>query len=83
MRYSPADLPSRTRAAPAKKRSWSIAGGSSSSMVKPMGLPVSRDSTSTNSRDRVSRASAIFSRAFCRSDGVASRQVSNAVEADR
>ena len=60
-----------------------MAGGSSSSMVKPIGLPVSRDSTSTNSRDRDSSASAILSSTFWRSDGVASRQVSKAVSAAR
>ena len=42
--YSPADRPSRTRAAPAKKRIWSTLGGSSSLAVSPSGLPVSCDS---------------------------------------
>ena len=83
LRYSPADLPSSTRAAPAKNRIWSIAGGSSSSTVKPIGLPVSLDSTSTNSRDRFSSASAILSMASCRSLGVVSPQVSNAFAAAR
>jgi hypothetical protein len=63
LRYSPADRPSSTLAAPAKKRSWSMHGGSSSATVNPRGFPVSRDSTSTNSRERLSRASAIRSRA--------------------
>ena len=84
MRYSPADLPSSTRAAPAKNRSWSIAGGSSSSIVKPSGLPVSRDSTATNSWARFSSASAILSSARCRSEGVVSPQPpSNAFSAAR
>ena len=61
--YSPAERPSSTRAAPAKKRSWSTAGGSSSLSVSAIGLPVFSTSTLTNSADRFSSASAILSRA--------------------
>ena len=81
--YSPAARPSRTRAAPAKNRSWSTQGGSSSDSVIPSGLPVFSDSTLTNSAARSSSASAILSRAFCRSAGVVSPQVSNASAAAR
>ena len=38
--YSPVALPSSSRAAPAKKRSWSTIGTSSSLRVSPSGLPV-------------------------------------------
>ncbi|WP_409496188.1 hypothetical protein [Amycolatopsis sp. cmx-11-12] len=38
--YSPADRPSRTRAAPAKNRNWSTIIGSSSAAVSAIGLPV-------------------------------------------
>jgi len=79
--YSPAARPSRIRAAPAKNRSWSTHGGSSSSAVNPIGLPVFWDSTRTNSADLASSASAIFSRAICRSAGVVSPQDSKAVAA--
>ena len=51
-------------------------------MVNPIGLPVSLDSTSTNSRERFSSASAMLSSAFWRSDGVASLHVSKALAAD-
>ena len=40
--YSPAAVPSSTRAAPAKKRIWSHIGGISSSIVSCFGLPVLR-----------------------------------------
>src|ERR1700678_2121780 len=50
--YSPADLPSRWRAAPAKKRTWSTRGGISSARVTATGLPVLADSTRTRSRGR-------------------------------
>ncbi len=76
--YSPAERPSSTRAAPAKKRIWSTSGGSSSSAVRPSGLPVFSLSTRTNSSARASMASAIRSIARWRSDGVESRQVSKA-----
>ncbi len=72
--YSPADLPSRWRAAPAKKRIWSTIGGISSDRVTANGLPVFSHSTRTRSSARPSRASAIRNRARLRSDGVASRQ---------
>lgn len=81
--YSPADRPSNSRAAPAKKRNSSTAGGSSSSAVSWRGLPVLRTSASTRSAARASTASASLSRAFCRSAGVVSRHVSNAVAAAR
>ncbi len=76
--YSPADLPSSTRAAPAKKRIWSHIGGTSSSIVSCFGLPVFCDSISTSSSARSSNASAIRSRARWRSLGVVSRQLSKA-----
>ncbi len=59
--YSPEDRPSRTRAAPAKNLSWSTHGGSSSSSVRWIGLPVFSHSTFTNSAMRFSSASAILS----------------------
>ena len=71
--YSPADLPSRWRAAPAKKRIWSTIGGISSARVTATGLPVFCVSTRTRSSARASMASAMRKRARLRSDGVASR----------
>ena len=79
--YSPADLPSRFRAAPAKNRISSIIGGTSSDAVSPIGLPVFSDSIATISSARVSRASAILSIALWRSAGVVSRQIAKASEA--
>ena len=79
--YSPAERPSSSRAAPAKNRIWSTAGGISSSRVSCTGLPVLRDSAATSSSARCSNASAMRSRARCRSAGVVSRQVSNAAAA--
>ncbi len=76
--YSPAALPSSTRAAPAKKRIWSTIGGSSSDAVRASGLPVFCDSAATISSARASIASAMRSSARCRTDGVASRQTSKA-----
>ena len=38
--YSPALRPSSSRAAPAKNRIWSVAGGNSSVRVSSIGLPV-------------------------------------------
>ena len=76
--YSPADRPSSTRAAPAKKRKWSELGGSSSEAVRPIGLPVSRDSTRVISSARASIASAILSSASERSCGVVCPQASKA-----
>ena len=79
--YSPADRPSSTRAAPAKKRIWSTIGGISSDMVSASGLPVFSLSAATSSSARASIASAIRSSAFCRSLGVLSRQPSKAAAA--
>src|SRR5579872_3725855 len=79
--YSPALRPSSTRAAPAKNRIWSTAGGISSLAISARGLPVLRHSASISSSARVSKASAIFSSARLRSDGVVSRHDSNAVAA--
>ena len=79
--YSPADLPSSTRAAPAKKRKWSELGGSSSEAVSPIGLPVSLHSTAVISSARASIASAILSSAEARSCGVVSPHASNAAAA--
>ncbi len=77
-RYSPADRPSSTRAAPAKKRNWSTLGGTSSVAAMASGLPVLRHSASVSSAARRSTASANLSRASERSAGVVSRQVPNA-----
>ena len=74
--YSPADSPLSMRAAPAKKRIWSIAGGTSSSRVSWNGLPVFSLSSRTSSSARSSMASAILFRARLRSEGVASRHCS-------
>jgi hypothetical protein len=81
--YSPAARPSSTRAAPAKKRSWSTITGSSSDVVSPIGLPVFADSTSTSPSPLASTASAMRSNANWRCAGVVSRQVSNALAAAR
>ena len=77
--YSPADRPSRLRAAPAKNRSWSTIGGISSLAVSASGLPVFSLSRAMSSSAFASIASAIFSSASERSDGVLSRQDSKAV----
>ncbi len=82
-RYSPADLPSSTLAAPAKKRSSSASGGTSSVRVMATGLPVLRLSALTRSSDLASIASANLSSARLRSAGVVSRQVSKAAAAAR
>ena len=79
--YSAAALPSRVRAAPAKKRIWSTIGGISSLAVSPSGLPVFWLSSATSSSACSSTASAKRSRARWRSAGVTSRQVSNALAA--
>ncbi len=79
--YSPAERPSRFRAAPAKNRSWSTIGGISSLAVSASGLPVFSLSSAISSSALASMASAIFSSANDRSDGVLSRHDSNAVEA--
>jgi len=79
--YSPALLPSRCRAAVAKKRTWSTIGGISSERVIPMGLPQFSDSSAMNSSARASMASAMRKSASERSFGVESRQVSKASDA--
>lgn len=79
--YSPAERPSSSRAAPAKKRIWSTIGGISSLRVRPSGLPVFSDSAAIRSSARSSNASAILSRAFWRSAGVVSRQAGKAAAA--
>jgi hypothetical protein len=56
-------------------------GGISSDRVSPIGLPVFSLSIATISSARDSIASANFSSACCRSLGVVSRQLSNAVAA--
>jgi hypothetical protein len=79
--YSPALLPSRWRAAPAKKRTWSTIGGISSERVRWIGLPVLRTSRSMMSSARASNASAMRISASDRSEGVVSRHDSNAAAA--
>jgi hypothetical protein len=79
--YSPADLPSSTRAAPAKKRIWSTIGGISSDRVRATGLPVFSLSIAISSSAPASITSASFNSACCRSLGVDHRQLSNAVAA--
>ena len=79
--YSPAALPSRTRAAPAKNRSWSTIGGISSLAVSAWILPVFSDSSAMSSSARASIASANFSRACWRSLGVVRPQSANALSA--
>ena len=76
--YSAAALPSRWRAAVAKKRSWSTIGGISSERVSATGLPVFSTSTAISSSARASTASAMRNSASDRSAGVVSRHVSNA-----
>ena len=72
--YSAVARPSRCRAAPAKKRSWSTIGPISSDSVSPTGLPVFCASSSTSSGPCASTAAANASSAFIRSDGVVSPQ---------
>ena len=80
--YSPADFPSRWRAAPAKNRIWSTSGGISSAKVTAIGLPVFwRSRPRTRSSARASKASAMRNRARLRSDGVASRHSGKAAAA--
>ena len=66
------------RAAPAKKRIWSIIGGTSSEYVIARGLPVFSISVSIKSSIRASIASAMSLIAFWRCDGVEFFQSSNA-----
>src|SRR3954454_6538170 len=69
--YSPADLPSSTRAAPAKKRRLSAETGISSRALES-GLPTFFDSSSASSSALSSIASASFNSASPRSPGVVS-----------
>jgi hypothetical protein len=62
--YSPALFPSSIRAAPAKKRIWSIIGGTSSLKVIARGLPVFSISASINSVMFFSMTSAMSLIAF-------------------
>src|SRR5438046_7102184 len=75
--YSPADLPSSTRAAPAKKRKLSEQTGSSS-FAYESGLPTFRDSSSASSSVCSSLASASFKSISARSPGVVSRHSTRA-----
>ena len=79
--YSPADLPSKILAAPAKNRIWSTIGGISSAMVTWLGLPVLRPSAATRSSAACSTSSAKSSSAFWRCDGVVRFQSVNACAA--
>ena len=56
--YSPAARPSRSRAAPAKNRTWSTITGISSAIVTANGLPVFSHSARTSSSAPDSMASA-------------------------
>src|SRR5258705_4441941 len=78
--YSPVDLPSSTRAAPAKKRMLSaeIPG---SSTATAQGLPVLSDSRRASSSAFSSIASAIFSSTVMRSPGVESSHSGSALAA--
>src|SRR5437763_14672197 len=69
--YSPADLPSSSRAAPAKKRRLSAETGISSRAYES-GLPTFNDSSSASSSALSSIASASLSSASARSPGVVS-----------
>src|SRR5919204_4078062 len=75
--YSPADLPSSTRAAPAKKRRLSEHTGISS-FAYESGLPTLRDSSSANSSACSSIAFASLSSASARSPGVVSNHSGSA-----
>ena len=79
--YSPVALPSRTRAAPAKKRIWSTMGTISSDKVNAYGLPVFSDSMCTSSSALASITSASFNKKLWRSLGVVHRYFSNAAAA--
>src|SRR5919204_453127 len=80
--YSPADLPSSTRAAPAKKRMLSEQTGISS-FAYDKGLPTLRDSSSASSSACVSIASASFKSISARSPGVVSSHSGSAFFAAR
>jgi hypothetical protein len=68
--YSAVALPSSSRAAPAKKRSWSTPWSTSSVAMCALIWPVSRDCSSTSSSRAASTASAICSSASWRALGV-------------
>src|SRR5919204_6726247 len=75
--YSPVDLPSSTRAAPAKKRRLSTHTGISS-FAYESGLPTFRDSSSASSSACSSIRSASFSSSSARSAGVESSHAGSA-----
>src|SRR5207237_148489 len=75
--YSPVALPSRSLAAPAKKRKQSTIGGISSDLVGASGLPTFSDSIRASSSPPASIASASFSNRSLRSRGVLSDQTSS------
>src|SRR5438876_3584646 len=75
--YSPADLPSSTRAAPAKKRMLSAETGISS-FAADRGLPTFWDSSSASSSACWTSASASFKSSSERSPGVVSSHSGNA-----
>ena len=79
--YSPAALPSRQRAAPAKKRRLSTITGISSLATAARGLPAFRASRRASSSPFSSKRSAIASSAFERSAGVVCDQEANALRA--
>src|SRR3954462_8444914 len=79
--YSPAALPSRLRAAPAKKRRLSTIAPISSSLTACSGLPALRASSSAISSPCSSSASASLSSASERSPGVVFAQPSKAFRA--
>ena len=82
--YSPAERPSSTRAAPAKNRSWSTAGGSSSLAVSSRGLPVLRHlGVDDLVGPRLHRVGELAAAPAAARAGVVSRQVSNAAAAAR
>src|SRR5581483_4814872 len=78
--YSPADLPSRLRAAPAKKRRLSAENGISSREAIS-GLPTFRDSSCASSSAFSSSTSASLWRSSDRSFGVASSHAGSALAA--
>src|SRR6185437_8921141 len=78
--YSPAARPSRTRAAPAKKRRLSEQTGISSRAYES-GLPTLRDSIPASSSAFSSRTSASFRRSSARSAGVDSSHSGSALAA--
>ena len=78
--YSPAALPSTTRAAPAKKRRLSMLNSRSKSAT-PLGLPTFSDSSFDSSAAWSSIAWAHFQSIMLRSPGVVCDHSSNAVRA--